>query len=238
MPKARLNVCSFYVLRPNENPRNHDYLPMLRLLQKSCDALGLRHVVLTDVETAATQLQGFECFDAHLPPSLMQSCTEIQAQWIERGDWQDGDTLTVGADCLVLRDPNKVFPSVGIADLCVTLRPQQIAPKYPINTGAIMLRALARADLAAMFRNIADTTGTRWCDDQRAIERALSPLPPRHCVTGRQGLRVAFLPLPIHNHTPAGPHDPARRACVLHFRGKSRKFMPEWAAKNRPEWLT
>lgn len=239
--RQRLNVCSFYVLRPNENPRNTDYLPMLRLLQKSCDALDLRHVVLTDVETAATQLREFETFESHLPASLMKSCTEIQARWIEAGDWRDADTIMVGADCLILKHPDRVFPPASGhlaragADLCVTYRTAD--SRYPINTGAIMLRAGARARLAAIFRGIADATGEKWCDDQRAIEEALSPMPARHGIETRQAVRVAFAPMTSRNQAPRSPDDPARGACVLHFRGKGRKYMPEWVAKHRPAWL-
>jgi len=236
MPRQRLNVCSFFVYRPNENPRNHDYLPMLRLLQKSCDALDLRHVVLTDQATAnELRPEGFETFAAILPVSLMQACTEIQALWLEQGDWQGADTITVGADCLILRNPDKHFPASSDADLCVTLRPGH--DRYPINTGAILYRSIARGRLATIFRGIAESTGTRWCDDQRAIEQALSPMPDRHIFAERQGVQVAFLPMFVHNQSPTSVRDPARAACVLHFRGKNRKYMTEWAAIHRPEWL-
>jgi hypothetical protein len=230
----RLNVCSFYVLRPNENPRNTDYLPMLRLLQKSCDALGLRHVVLSDVETAAIQLPEFETFTAHLPASLMRSCTEVQAQWIERGDWRGADTIMIGADCLVLSHPDGLFPREGLADMCVTLRPGHA--RYPINTGAIMVRAAGRERAAKLFRQVADATGTKWCDDQIALQDALAPMPTRYGRFVRAGLGVSFVPMQFHNHSPRGVDDPCRGACVLHFRGKGRKYMPEWAARNRPEW--
>jgi len=231
----RLNVCSFYVHRPAENPRGNNYLPMLRLLQKSCDALDLRHVVLTDQATAPVLRQeGLATFEAALPISLMQSCTEIQAQWMERGDWHGADTITVGADCLILQHPDDVFPNTVAVDLCVTLRPGH--DRYPINTGAIMIRDHARRLAAETFRTIANTTGTKWCDDQRAIEEALAPMPARHGVFERRGLKVAFLPMHVHNQSPVSVKDPARGACVLHFRGKNRKYMPEWCARHRPEW--
>src|SRR6185369_12613503 len=53
VPKSRPVVASFWVLRPEEHPEaeERNYPGMLRILQRSCDRLGLRHVVLTDHAT-------------------------------------------------------------------------------------------------------------------------------------------------------------------------------------------
>jgi hypothetical protein len=42
-------VASFFAPRP-EHPRWRDYLPSLRLLQASCDRLGLTHVIIGDAQ--------------------------------------------------------------------------------------------------------------------------------------------------------------------------------------------
>jgi hypothetical protein len=230
-----MNILSFYTPRPKEHPQTADYPAMLGALQKSCDLLGLRHVVLTDANGRETLAQrpesaGLECFTRVLPDRLMQACMRVQALWLAEGETRGGDSLFVGADCLMLRDPRKVFPA-GV-DLAVTLRPGHA--RYPINTGAVWLPAGSRTRQAALWARIADTTGPKWGDDQRAVDRALAPMPDRHGIFERFGMHVAFLPMAIHNHTPREIGDPCRDACVLHFRGKGRKdLMLPWAAR----WL-
>jgi hypothetical protein len=205
---------------------------MLVLLQKSCDRLGLRHVVLTDEVTARHFMpEGMESFRLDLPGPLMLAVTEAQAMWLQAGDWHDADSLMVGADCLMLDHPDRHFPAREAAGLSVTMR---LGPaRYPINTGAILVRQEARAKCARMFWQIAESCGEKWCDDQRAIEAALAPLPAVHGIHKRQGVRVAFIPMKVHNVAPKSASDPATGACVLHFRGKARKqLIFEWAAQN------
>ena len=57
MPKERPTVASFWVLRPEEHPEAEarNYPGMLQVLQRSCDRLGLRHLVLTDEATASAR---------------------------------------------------------------------------------------------------------------------------------------------------------------------------------------
>lgn len=212
---------------------------MLRILQRSCDRLGLRHVVLTDLATFEGGLwpkecAGFRGLDVPLP--LMRACTELQAQWLEEDVTRGGDTLFVGADCILLDNPAARFPIQP--DLCVTYRDAE--SRYPINTGAQLCRGrLSRSGpsgadtqrrIAALFRRIADRCGVVWCDDQRAVMAELAPMPSRHGHFVRGGILVGFMPMNPFNWTPKSPADRLPRAVMAHFRGKNRKTLFfEWA---------
>lgn len=241
MPKARPIVASFWVLRPEEHPEaeSRNYPGMLRILQRSCDRFGLRHVVLTDIETRRSPLwpEGIEAFACRdLPAPLMQACTEVQARWLETLEHQDrlgggtkSDTLFVGADCIFVGDPVRFYPPGP--DLCVTYR--NPGHRYPINTGAVMVRQRAIVPAAQLYRRIADRCGTVWCDDQRAVRAELEPMPPVNGVYKRAGMTVAFLPMKRFNVVPSSVIDPCRSACMLHFRGKGRKqFFFDWAERH------
>lgn len=228
-----MNIVSFYVPRPVEHPVTPDYIAMLAQVQKSCDRLGLRHVVLTDAAgreaiAARPEAADIETFVRVLPDRLMQACTRSQALWMREGDWKDGDTLFVGADCLIMRHPAKVFPRD--VDLAVTFRPGH--ERYPINNGAMFIPFASRALAACFYDRVADTCRQKWGDDQRAVANVLAPMPDGHGTFERHGMRVAFLPMAVFNDWPRTPDDRRREACVLHFRGKGRKdWMLPWARK-------
>lgn len=216
MPKQRPTVCSFWVHRPIEHPGAADYPAMLRILQRSCDRFGMRHVVLTDRATTSYERwpAGIKSWATDLPQPLMQACTEVQARYLESRP--EGDTLFVGADCIFIGDPSKLYPKDPA--LCLTYR--HPAANYPINTGAQLIRRHSLDKVAALYRRIADRTGTKWCDDQRAIRAELEPMPPVCGVYDRAGLSVAFLPMRTFNRLPKSAIDPCRDAVMLHFRGK------------------
>lgn len=222
-------VASFWVLRPEEHPEAaaRNYPGMLKVLQRSCDRLKLRHIVLTDERTASSQEwpEGIEARVTWLPEPLMRAATEAHARYLESSP--DTDTLFVGADCIVLRDPSEFYPSQ--ADFCVTYRGRKSG--MPINTGTMFIRKEAAEDVALFFRAVADRCGTRWCDDQRSLCFALMPLPLEHGVVVRKGLSVGFVPLdPLFNVIPNAPEEEHLDACVLHFKGKSRKqLFFDWA---------
>lgn len=228
-------IASFWVLRPEEHPEAaaRNYPGMLRVLQRSCDALGLHHLVLTDHETAASPLwpSGVEAWATDLPSALMRATTEAQARYLESAPHDD--VLFCGADCILLKDPAPYYPKDP--GLCVTYR--RAGHQHPINTGAVVVRRHSMGKVAALYRRVADRCGTEWCDDQRALGAELAPLPAVHGVYDRGGLHVAFLTLEHRNVTP-NPFVPHKSAQMLHFRGKSRKkwfFM--WTKNFRPEWL-
>lgn len=231
MPKERPTIVSFWVLRPDEHPEAEarNYPGMLEVLQRSCDRLGLRHLVLTDPETANSSLWPVTVmpWSIDLPKPLMQACTEALARYLESGP--EGDTLFCGADCIFLADPIRFYPRGP--GLCVTYRDPK--SRYPINTGAQMVRQHALEPAAALYRRVADRCGTVWCDDQRAFISELAPMPPVVGTYKRAGMDVAFMPMKRFNVVPKSVDDPCKGTCMLHFRGKRRKqFFFDWAAAN------
>lgn len=228
---SSLTVASFWVHRPAEFPQAADYPAMLRILQTSCDRLGLRHVVLTDASTYASDLwptgvEGWSFLDVPVP--LMQACTYVQAECLQlHGD--QSDFLFVGADCILLADPNRHFPAEP--DLCVTARVPS-ARLDAINNGAMLVRRRAAEKAAALYRRVADRCGTEWRDDQKALVAELSPVPLVPGIHERAGLLVGFLPMKRFNQTPLWSADPCKGAVMLHFKGKRGKpLMLAWAKK-------
>lgn len=216
MPRERPTVVSFWVHRPIEHPNAADYPRMLKILQRSCDRYGMRHVVLTDYATAESDRwpDGIESFARDLPGPLMQACTTSQAQYLESGPATD--TLFVGADCIFVGDPAKHYPKEPA--LCLTYR--HPTANYPINTGAQLIRRHSLDPVTQIYRRIADRTGTKWCDDQRAIRAELEPMPPACGIYERAGVSIAFLPMKRFNRLPKSVDDQAHDAVMLHFRGK------------------
>jgi hypothetical protein len=235
MPKPRPTVCSFWVYRPVEHPNAFDYPVLLRILQASCDRLGLRHLVLTDHATLASERwpDGIEGWATELPAPLMQACTEVQARYLESAP--DHDTLFVGADCIILRDPAKAV--TRDADLCVTYR--HSGARYPVNNGFMYVNRRSIDKVAALYRRVADRCGAKWCDDQRALIAELSPMPIGCGLQVRAGLSVSFMPMGRFNSLPRTVEDPAIGAVALHFRGKQhatgqhrKDLMVDWAKRH------
>lgn len=224
-------VASFWVHRPVDFPGAPDYLLLLRLLEQSCRAHGLAHIVLTDGATAPKlQRAGITYFRTELPRNLMRATTEAQARWLEHPHRGEIDTLFVGADCLIRRDPRWHIPP---GDLSIILRPGH--KRHRINNGFMFIPSASRAKVAVLFRRIADSCGSVMCDDMVAVERALAPMPTDYGPQKRAGLDVNFLPMNIWNAGPKSADDPADDSFVLHFRGTDRKLvMPQWAARWMP----
>src|SRR6185369_4142699 len=151
-----------------------------------------------------------------------------QAQWLEFDHRGPLHTLFVGADSIVLQDPLPKLPS---ADLCLTLRPGH--DRYPINNGFQFIPHKSRAKVAPIYREIASLCGPKWCDDQRAIQTVLAPMPLFYGKTERKGIDVHFLPMRPFNVVPKSAADPSSGSVLLHFRGKGRKTLFfDWAAKH------
>src|SRR3954467_8300611 len=157
-----MNIVSFLAPRRDHSRWDDIYFDLLEILDRSCRRLGLRHVVLTDDPTL---LHG-ELFCRPLPADLMQAATTAHFQWLAQGDWRDDDTCFVGVDCIALQDPTSALR--GKFDMAVTYRNAQ--SRYPINTGLMYISENARERARALYKRIADRTGTTWCDDQRAIQ--------------------------------------------------------------------
>jgi hypothetical protein len=209
-----------------------DYIPLLKALDASCRALGFDHVVLSDHRTAPALAAGNMVVSAEdLPRRLSLALTEAQARYLERAIGYAGDSLFVGADCLIARD---FRDHLAPADLSIILRPGH--KRHRINNGFMYVPAASVVRVAPLFRKIADDTGPTFnrCHDMEAVERALSPMPMEYGMQERAGLTVNFLPMDIWNGGPKTAGDPASDAFVLHFRGKARKkIMLDWARR----WL-
>jgi hypothetical protein len=228
-------VASFWVHRPVEHPNAFDYPVLLRILQASCDRIGVRHIVLTDSSTRfdGRWPEGIGAWACDMPGPLMQACTTAHARFLESGP--DDDVLFVGADCILLSDPMKKL-SKG-ADLHLSYR--HPFANYPINNGFMLTRKASIAKVAALYRRIADRCGAKWCDDQRSIRAELEPMPDACGVHERVGLKIEFVPMRLFNHLPKTIDDPARNATLLHFRGKQhatgqhrKDFMVSWAQRH------
>ena len=212
-------VASFLAPRP-EHPRWRDYIPSLRLLQASCDRLGLRHVVIGDAD-----LPGFDVFHANLPRDLMPAFVLGQAAGLEA---LDGDILLVGADCVIARDPRAVLRD---CDVAVTL-----GDFYDcrLNTGAIWVGGRVRRRVAAMWRQAHAEMGVLWGDDQLAIASQFEPLPDLRLLPvteERQELRVKFLPVDPWNLAPEDEHRDCAHAAILHFRGRRKDWSAAWCQR-------
>lgn len=233
--KNRPTVASFWVYRPVEHPGAADYPAMLRILDNSCKRLGMRHIVLTDHETRANERwpDGIEAHAMKLPMPLMQAATEAHAQYLET--IPDSDTLFVGADCIFLNDPMKRCPKEPA--LCLTYRSPDA--NYPINNGFMLARRHSLPKVAALYRRVADRTGTKWCDDQRALRAELEPMPSICGVHHRADMLIAFMPMKLFNSLPRNNDDPCYGKVMLHFRGKQhatgqhrKDLLFAWAARH------
>lgn len=117
------------------------------------------------------------------------------------------------------------------ADLSIILRPGH--KRHRIMNGFMYIPAGSVAKVAPLFRKIADSTGPVSCDDMVAIEKALSPMPLEYGLHERAGVTVNFLPMETWNGVPKSVDDPASDSFVLHFRGKRKQLMLDWAKR----WL-
>lgn len=212
-------VASFFAPRP-EHPRWRDYIPSLRLLQASCDRLGLQHVVLGD-----TPVEGFDVLQVpDLPRELMPAFLAAQKHGIET---LDDDLLLVGADCVIARDPSE--PLTAGADLTVTLGDFW---DCRMNTGTIWVRRESRVAAAELWGRALAGMGHAWGDDQLALAAQVAPLPPAPpVIEPRLGLMVQFLDVDPWNLAPENEHHDCRHAVVLHFRGNRKGWSGRWCQR-------
>jgi len=228
-------VCSFWVHRPADFPDAADYIGMLKLLDASCRAVGMRHVVLTDGLSSQMLPAGMEFFAHPLPQNLLQATTAAQAEWIRASRYPAEDTVFVGADCLVLHD---FRPFLRPADLSICTF---VHPRLWIMNGFLHVPAASREKVVSIFAKVARGTRAlpaKTCDDMMSWERVLSPRPKELCGLPyeRRGVTVRFLAEPLWNERPLSADEPYADVHVLHFRGKAQKPMFfDWVARHRPE---
>lgn len=184
-----------------------DYDVLLRLLDASCRRLGLRHVVISDSERPSP----LETARFDLPDNLMLAILDGQRQFLAT---MPGPVLLVGADCLVTRDP-RPFLGGGI-DMAVTIGPFS---DCPMNTGAIWC---ADGPTCAPVWQAAIGRGPReWGEDQIALYAAVKD----------SGLRAREVCAEEHNWAPDSLDDDAGMPAVVHFRGRRKAWMADWARR-------
>lgn len=229
-------VCSFWCYRPEDFPNAADYIGMLKVLDRSCRAAGMRHVVLTDPPSSQMLPEWMEFFATPLPRNLLQATTTAQAAWVREPTYPDEDTVFVGADCIVRHD---FRPFLRPADFSICTFPH---PTLWIMNGFIHVPAATRAKLVPIFDRVAKGTRAlpaKTCDDMVSWERVLKPKPRSYWgKEERVGLTVRFLPEPLWNERPLSADEPYADVHVLHFRGGPQKPMLfEWVARHRPELM-
>lgn len=206
-----MKVASFFAPRYEKWP-GCDYDALLLLLDASCRRLGLEHVVISDAERPAPLLTArFE-----LPENLMAAILDGQRQLLAA---TPGPVLLVGADCLVTRDPRPF--GVG-CDMAITIGPFS---DCPMNTGAIW--CADGPTCAPIWQAALDRKPVEWGDDQRALYAAIGN-------EGRagHGLSVRRLRCEDANWAPNDVADPAGMPTVVHFRGRRKAFMADWARRH------
>lgn len=202
-------VASFFAPRPPQSGvawSGTDYDALCRLLDASCRKFGLRHVVISD-RARPEPLTTFRC---DLPENLMLALLDGQRQFLAA---TREPVLLVGADCLLTRDPRPYF----LDDIAVTIGPFS---DCPMNTGAIFCAdgpTCAPIWAAALARQPKE-----WGDDQRALYAAVK----------ESGLAVAELACRDHNWAPEAVGDDAGLPTVVHFRGRRKAWMADWAARH------
>lgn len=182
-----------------------DYDQLLLLLDASCRRLGLRHVVISDA-----QRPGLETAIYDLPRELMPLLLDGQRQFLAD---TPGPVLLVGADCLVTRDPRPVLAG----DITITLGPFS---DCVMNTGAIW--CADGPTCAPVWQAALDRNPIEWGEDQTSLYAAVQA----------SGLDVRAVTCEQHNWAPGEPGDPAGMPTVVHFRGRRKAWMAEWARRH------
>jgi hypothetical protein len=226
-----MNIVSFWTPR-HDHPFYQDYMPYLNVLRASCEKFGHQHIVITDDENLP------DAFVAALPESLMKAIIRGQLAYLNSGLAQE-DTVFVGADCVLARDPAEVFDmpfdvafTTGHFSDCI------------LNTGAIYVRG--GVDARPIWAKAFAAMGEEWGDDQKALAAVVDPIEVATNVRASNksvcGLSVLFLPVDPYNLAPEYPDDDCTRGVILHFRGPRKAWMVDYCAKwlgigKRIEWI-
>lgn len=221
-----MNIVSFLAPRP-DHPFYQDYTPFLDILRASCERFGHRHIVITDDPLIP------DGFLLSLPHNLMKATILGQLAYLNSQYLAKDDTVFVGADCVLAKDPAEVFGlefdiafTTGDFSDCI------------LNTGAIFIRG--GADVAHIWARALAGMGGEWGDDQKALAAVVHPTLEPSIVAG-MGAIIRFLPVDPYNLAPEYPDDDCTRGVILHFRGPRKAWMKDYCAKwlgigERIEW--
>lgn len=196
-------VASIFAPRLKEDRWGCDYDRLLMLLESSCRKFGLRHVVISD----SPRPQPLVTKEYELPEKLMQLLLDGQRQLLAESD---EEVLLVGADCLVGQDPRNLF----LSDITITVD-ASFSDCY-MNTGAIWCRNGKQC--APVWEAALAKKPVQWGQDQVALYTAIL----------ESDLEVVEISCNEHNRAPDYRLDP-RISTVVHFRGRRKSFMEEWA---------
>lgn len=199
-------VASFHA--PREDRWGVDYDALLMLLDASCQRLGLRHVVISDSPRPA--LLETAIFD--LPENLMLAILDGQRQFLAA---TSGPVLLVGADCLLTANPPVL---IGSIDMAITTSDQ--FSDCRMNTGAIWC-ADGRT-CAPVWQAALDDNPQKWGEDQTTLYDAVK----------ESGLRVREVRAEDYNWAPNNEFDDAGMPAVVHFRGRRKAWMADWALRH------
>ena len=196
-------VASFFAPR-YEKWHGCDYDALLRLLDASCRRFGLDHWVISDKPRPA--LQTFQC---KLPENLMLAILDGQRQFLA---YAQEPVLLVGADCLIVRDPRPLL----MGDITCTVSPT--FSDCEMNTGAIW----CRPGMARVWQSALDRNPVEWGQDQTCLYAAMQ----------ESGVELVRVRAEDANWAPEHPNDDAGMPYVVHFRGRRKGWMAEWARRH------
>jgi len=200
-------VASFFAPR-YEVYDNCDYDALALLLDKSCKKLGLEHVVISDsfrpkpLKTCLTKL----------PENLMQAIFYGQIKFMK----ETNDTiLFTGADCLLTKKLGLNHDS--LPDLAITT--SKTFSDCEMNTGAVWVKDKEKC--IKIWEEVLEKEPKDWGDDQIFLYEGIK----------RSNLNTLYLPCEEHNWAPSSINDDAGFPTVVHFRGKRKSFMKDWAKR-------
>jgi hypothetical protein len=201
-------VASFYAPR-FEKWSGCDYDRLLQLVDASCRRVGRRHVVISDSERPGLDTAVFD-----LPENLMAALLDGQRQLLAA---TPGPVLLIGADCLMTRDPRPYLAG----DITITTSPT--FSDCEMNTGAIW--CADGPTCAPVWQAAVDRGPREWGEDQVALYGAIRD------AEAAGTLNVERLRCEQHNWAPSHLADPAGMPTVVHFRGRRKAWMAEWASR-------
>lgn len=185
-----------------------DYDDLLMLLDASCRRLGLLHVVISDAPRPAP----LETARFDLPENLMRLLLDGQRQFLAA---TPGPVLLVGADCLLTANPPVL---IGGMDMAVTTSPT--FGDCLMNTGAIW--CADGPTCAPVWQAALASSPQKWGEDQITLYAAVK----------ESGLRVREVRAEDYNWAPANVDDDAGMPAIVHFRGRRKAFMADWARRH------
>jgi uncharacterized Rossmann fold enzyme len=218
-----MHIVSFMAPR-RDHPFYQDYSPFLNILRASCEKFGHRHIVITDDASVG---RDDDAFVTPLPDNLMRAILAGQLAYLQSALAKE-DTVLLGADCALARDPAEVFKQEF--DIAFTTGP---FTDCILNTGAIYIRG--GSGVAYIWERALGSMrlDAEWGDDQKALAAVVHPTLEPSVTVGNGGPIIRFLPVDPFNLAPEYPGDDCTRGTVLHFRGPRKDWMMDYCA----DWL-